>query len=87
MVHIMVKLTNQMADIGSVTSPWYKLGPGLNTHDMGHSGMFGSCQSLDQKQLDKGINYPFISRDESRVGWRAPGDTDLKNCWGQDVVN
>ena len=70
-----------------MTSPWYKLGPGLNTHDMDHSGMFGSCQSLDQKQLDKGINYPFISRDEREESDAEPGDTDLKNGSGQDVVN
>ena len=52
-----------------------------------HCGMFGSCQSLDQKQLDKGINYPFISRDEREESDAEPGDTDLKNGSGQDVVN
>ena len=49
--------------------------------------MFGSCQSLDQKQLDNGINYPFISRDEREESDAGPGDTDLKNGSGQDVVN
>ena len=81
-----VKLTNQTPDrISDITitkqQPWTE----YTRH--GPLRVCGSCQSLDQKQLDKGINYPFISRDEREESDAEPGDTDLKNGSGQDVVN
>ena len=60
-----VKLTNQTpARISDITiasqQPWTE----YTRH--GPLRVCGSCQSLDQKQLDKGINYPFISRERSQ---------------------